>query len=375
MSKNEKTKKHNRRRIFSAKGEEIKRKRTLRFWLSSIVWVLFAITGGITALIFFTLYGILASQNVPFNAVLLIAAMTFSSILIGFLLAAIAPKFLLNRLTRISEGMREISKGNFKTRVHEADKADALSEFGELERSFNQMASELDSIEIFRNDFINNFSHEFKTPIVSLRGFARRLQSDDLSDEQRKEYIDIIVAESERLSNMSTNVLLLSKLETQQIVSDQTEFYLDEQIRSCILLLEKDWTDKNIELDIDLEPIKYKFNEEMLSHVFINLFSNSVKFTGNGGFISCSLKSRDESVIFEIKDNGIGMTEETRARIFEKFYQGDSSHSCKGNGIGLNIVNRVVALADGSIDVESEYGKGSKFTVTLPRTDIASPDE
>ncbi len=365
MSKNKKEKKRL-GRIFSAKGEEIKRKRTLRFWFSSIVWVLFSITGFVTAIIFFTLYGILASRAITVNAFLLIAAMTLSSILIGFLLAAFAPKFTFKRLTKISEGMREIARGNYKARVHEADKADALSEFGELERSFNQMASELDGLEIFRNDFINNFSHEFKTPIVSLRGFARQLQSDDLTEEQRKEYISIIISESERLANMSANVLLLTKLENQQIVSEQTEFDLDEQIRNCILLLEKEWTDKGIELDIELDQIKFTFNEEMLSHVFINLFSNAVKFTNVGGTISCKLYKKDSDVIFEISDNGIGMTAETRSRIFEKFYQGDTSHSGRGNGIGLNIVNRIITLAGGSIEVESNYGVGSRFTVTLP---------
>ena len=367
MKKTDTVKKRISRKIFSARGEEIKRKRTLRFWFSSIVWVIFAITGGTTAAIFFILYGILESQAISLNAFLLIAAMTLSSMLIGAVLATFAPKFTFKRLSRISEGMREISRGNFKTRVPEADKADALSEFGELERSFNQMARELDGLEIFKNDFINNFSHEFKTPIVSLRGFARQLQSGNLSDEQKKEYIDIIVTESERLAKMSQNVLLLSKLENQQIVSEQAEFDLDEQIRSCILLLEKEWTDKDIELDIDLSPVKYTFNEEMLSHVFINLFSNAVKFTRHGGLIACRLYEKDSSVIFEIEDNGIGMSEETKTRIFEKFYQGDTSHSGLGTGIGLNIAHRVVTLAGGEIAVESELGKGSKFTLTLPK--------
>ena len=357
-----------RRRIISAKGEEIKKKRTMRFWFSSIVWVLFAITGVTTALIFLVLYAILSFNEVRFNVFLLIAAMTLSSILIGFILAALAPKFVFKRISKISEGMIEIAHGNFKIRIPERDKGDAISEFGELERTFNQMAADLDGIEIFRNDFINNFSHEFKTPIVSLRGFARQLQSGELTEEQRREYIDIIVAESERLTNMSTNVLLLSKLENQQIVSEKTTFYLDEQIRNSILLLEKAWSDKNLELDIDLEAVRYTFNEEMLSHVWVNLFSNAIKFTDNGGRLGCRLTVRDNSIICTVSDSGIGMTEETMSRIFEKFYQGDTSHSGKGNGIGLNIVYRVITLANGSISVESEYGKGTTFTVTLPKT-------
>ncbi len=358
----------NPKRMMSIKGEEIKQKRTIRFWFSSFVLILFAITGGTTAIIFFTLYGILNLQGIYPNAFLLIAAMTISSIAIGAILAAIAPKFFLDRLTRISHGMREIAHGNFKARVPESDKGNALSEFGELERSFNQMASDLDGIEIFRNDFINNFSHEFKTPIVSIRGFARQLQSDRLDDETRKEYLEIILSESERLANMSSNILLLTKLENQQIVSEKTRFDLDEQIRNSILLLEKAWSEKNIELDFELESVKYVFNEEMLSHIWINLFSNAIKFTPDGGTVKCRLYLSDTSVICEISDNGIGMTDEVRERIFEKFYQGDRSHSVNGNGIGLNIVHRIIILANGSIKADSEPGVGSKFTVTLPIT-------
>lgn len=367
MSKKNKAKK-NSRRIFSAKGEEIKRKRTMRFWFSSIVWVLFAITGVTTALIFFVLYGILSFNEVRLNVFLLIAAMTLSSILIGFGLAALAPRFVFKRLTKISEGMTEIAHGNFKVRIPERDKADAISEFGELERTFNRMAADLDGIEIFRNDFINNFSHEFKTPIISLRGFARQLQMGELTEEQRQEYIDIIVTESEKLANMSTNVLLLSKLENQQIVSEKTEFYLDEQIRNALLLLEKSWGDKELELDIELDPIKYTFNEEMLSHVWVNLFSNAIKFTEKGGSIRCTLTDQSDVIVFTVSDSGVGMTKETQNRIFEKFYQGDTSHAGSGNGIGLNIVYRIVTLASGSISVESEFGKGATFTVTLPKS-------
>lgn len=354
------------RRILSIRGEEIKRKRTMRFWFSSIVWVLFAITALSTAAIFTVLSIILSVNDIALNAFLLIAATSISSLAIGFLLAALAPRFIFHRLTHISEGMREVARGNFKTRVKEGDKDGALSEFGELERTFNRMASDLESIEIFRNDFINNFSHEFKTPIVSLRGFARQLQSGNLTDEQEKEYIDIIVSESERLANMSNNVLLLSKLETQTIVADKTKFSLDEQIRNCILLLEKEWSDKNIELDIELDPIDYYFNEEMLSHVWINLFSNAIKFSSKGGTVSLRLFRRDNLILFEISDTGIGMSKETKDRIFEKFYQGDSSHATGGNGIGLNIVKRILTLANGSVTVESELNVGSKFTVALP---------
>ena len=352
--------------IFAATGEKIKTQRTMRFWFTAAIFILFAITGITTALIFLLLDLILSFSKIQIDAYLLVISMALACILIGAGLAALSGKYIMSRISRISHGMREVARGNFKERVPEKDKKNSPTEFGELERSFNQMASDLDGIEIFRNDFINNFSHEFKTPIVSIRGFARQLQSENLSEEQKNEYVNIIVSESERLVNMSSNVLLLSKLENQQIVSDKHELDLDEQIRRSILLLEKDWSEKEIDLDIDLDEIKINFNEEMLSHVWINLISNAIKFTEVGGRIEISLKEREGMAIFSIKDNGIGMSDEVKERIFEKFYHGDRSHTTSGNGIGLNIVQRIISLARGAIAVESSVGKGSTFTVTLP---------
>lgn len=354
------------RAILSLSGKRIKKINTLRTRFTFTVCVMFAITGVITALIFYVLSQFPFFEFFIENRILLITAICVSCIAIGTGISFATMKIWIGRITRISQAMRDIAKGNFKKRVPEEKETEVITELGDLERSFNQMASDLEGIEMFRNDFINNFSHEFKTPIVSIRGFARQLQSGNLNDEQRKEYIDIIVSESERLSTMSQNVLLLTKLENQSIVTEKSEFYLDEQIRNCILLLEKSWSEKDIELDIDLDEIEYEFNEEMLSHVWINLISNAIKFTPEGGKMRCSLKRIGNSVVFEIEDNGEGMSEEVKSRIFEKFYQGDSSHATKGNGIGLNIVQRIVTLAGGSISVESQIGNGSKFTVNIP---------
>ena len=346
--------------------ENIIKIRTLRFWFSCVVGLLLTVSAAITMVLFllFELFGLFEIMGT--GSIFLIVSLVVVCTAVGTVLAAVTSKYILKRISRIRDGMRQIAKGNFKVRVRESDNQRAPSEFGELERTFNQMASDLDGIEIFRNDFINNFSHEFKTPIVSIRGFARQLQSSNLSDEERREYLDIIVSESERLVNMSSNVLLLSKLENQQIVSDKTEFDLDEQIRRSILLLEKEWSEKDIELDISLDEISINFNEEMLSHLWINLISNAIKFTNRGGKIEISLTERDGAAIFSIKDNGIGMSDEIKERIFEKFYQGDTSHTASGNGIGLNIVQRIASLARGNIEVESKLGEGSKFTVTLP---------
>lgn len=354
------------RSLLSLSGKRIKRVNTLRMRFTFGVCVMFATTGILTALIFLGLSYFDFFDYLIENRWLLITAICLSCIVIGTGISFAMIKIWIGRITRISQAMRSIAKGNFKKRVPVKDETEVITEIGDLERSFNQMAADLESIEMFRNDFINNFSHEFKTPIVSIRGFARQLQSGNISEEQKKEYIDIIVTESERLATMSQNILLLTKLENQQIVAEKTEFYLDEQIRNCILLLEKSWSEKDIELDLDFDEIKYTFNEEMLSHVWINLISNAIKFTPEGGKITCRLQNSESGIVFEIEDTGEGMTEAVKARIFEKFYQGDSSHSTKGNGIGLNIVQRILTLAGGTITVESEIGKGSKFTVILP---------
>lgn len=352
--------------LLSLSGKRIKKLHTIRSRFGLLVLLLFGAAGIITALTFYLLQLFSFYDKIFNDGRVLVGAMALTFIFYGVIITGATLRVWFGRVTRITEGLRLIAKGDFTARVPENDKKEVVTELGDLEKTFNQMASDLQGIEMFRNDFINNFSHEFKTPIVSIRGFARQLQGGNLTEEQKKEYISIIISESERLSTMSQNVLLLTKLENQSIVTEKREFYLDEQIRSCILLLEKFWSEKNIELDIDLDEIKYTFNEEMLSHVWINLFSNAFKFTPDGGKITCTLKEYDGSVVFEIKDSGKGMTEEVKSRIFEKFYQGDASHSTMGNGIGLNIVQRIVTLAGGIITVESEPNNGSKFTVTLP---------
>ncbi len=346
----------------------IKMHKTMRFWFIGAVFLLISTASFLSATVFIVANAMLGLRPGREPFIYRTLFMAVLSIIFGTLLSTATSNMFIKKLKIVSDGMKEISRGNFKVRVEESDKDGAVTEFGEIERSFNQMAADLDGIEMFRNDFINNFSHEFKTPIVSIRGFAKQLKNEGLSEEERREYIDIIISESTRLSNMSSNILLLTKLENQTIVSEKTTFSLDEQVRASILLLEKEWTKKNIEFNLDnICDIQYNFNEEMLSQVWINLISNAIKFTPDSGLITISLSSTDSEIVFKIKDNGIGMSEETQLRIFEKFYQGDKSHNANGNGIGLNIASRIVTLAGGTIEVESEIGCGSEFTVALPR--------
>ena len=291
------------------------------------------------------------------------------SMVIGIVLSASLSRMMLKPVKQLSAATKQVAKGDFSVRV---ECEDADDEVAALMGSFNDMTRELGNNEMFKKDFINSFSHEFKTPIVSIRGFAKQLQRDDLSDEQRAEYVDIIVRESERLSNMSSNILLLTRLENQQIMPDITTYSLDEQLREAILLFEKQWGDKELELDIDLPDVDITANEEMLSHVWINIIGNAIKFSNNGGRlgVSCSLQRSGVQVV--VSDTGIGMDEATCARIFDKFYQGDTSgsaqpsHATEGNGLGLPLAKRIIELSRGSISVKSSPGEGAVFTITLP---------
>ena len=278
-------------------------------------------------------------------------------------LAASMGRSKLKPINDLVQAMRNVSQGDFSVRV---DDEGVTGDMGRLVSSFNDMASELGGLELFRKDFINNFSHEFKTPIVSIRGFAKQLERDDLTDAQRREYLGIIVSESDRLANMSGNVLLLSKLENQTIVTDQTTYRLDEQLRKCILLLEKQWSQKDLELDLELDELPFYGNEEMLQHVWVNLLGNAIKFSPAGGTLRVTLHREGGDAVAAVRDAGPGMDEATRRRIFEKFYQGDTAHAAEGNGLGLSLVKRIVDLCQGSVEVDSAPGEGSTFTVRLP---------
>ncbi len=292
-----------------------------------------------------------------------------SSTVIGTAISVFVSKHFLKPLDNLINSQKKVAKGDFSVKVT-APKGDTI--ITDLIKGFNSMTDELRGTEIFRSDFINNFSHEFKTPIVSIRGFARQLQKNNINEEQKQEYIDIIVSESDRLASMSSNILLLTKFENQQIVSNKTDFYLDEQIRKCILLTEKQWTKKNLALELELDEIKYYSNEEMLSHVWLNILGNAIKYTQQNGKIRIKCYDDSQYITVKISDNGIGMDDNTQKRIFDKFYQGDSSHKSAGNGLGLPLAKRVIDLCGGKISVKSQTGKGTLFTVKLPKSALPS---
>lgn len=296
-----------------------------------------------------------------------IIASVVSSIVIGTLLSFVAVNLFLKPLVELIKATKRVSEGDYTVQVDMgwAEKH-TVRELADLIKVFNEMTRELNSNAMFNRDFMASFSHEFKTPLVSIRGFARQLYDGYLTPEQQKEFSRIILEETEYLSEFSSNTLLLTSLETSDIVTGKTEFQLDEQLRTCMLRLESQWTEKNIDIDMELDDVKFTWNEQTLSHVWNNLFDNAVKFTPANGriFVSCH---REAGVItIRVRDNGCGIPQKALPHIFEKFYQADASHSTKGNGLGLPLAKKIVEQCGGRIGVQSEPGKGTEFTVILP---------
>ncbi|MGN0649922.1 MAG: ATP-binding protein [Oscillospiraceae bacterium] len=290
-----------------------------------------------------------------------------SSIIIGSLLAIIAGNIFLRPLAALIRETKKAASGDFSAHVDIGwSEKHTVREVYELIEAFNGMTSELAGIEMFRKDFISNFSHEFKTPLVSIRGFAKQFRDGGLTPEQQREFAQIILDETEYLSVLSANTLLLTNLENRDIVTERELFSLDEQLRSCMLMLEPQWSAKDIELDMDLESVEYFWNEQTLAHVWANLFDNAVKFTPNGGSIRVVCKKEGGGVIVTVSDSGKGISPEALPHIFEKFYQADSSHATNGNGLGLALVYRIIQLAGGTITAESPESGGAVFTVRLP---------
>lgn len=288
------------------------------------------------------------------------------SLPVGCLFAVFMSRNPMRPIREMMDGMDRLAGGDLHTRIEPGPIMSNYPHFVALTQSFNKMAEQLDHTEVLRSDFINNFSHEFKTPIVSIAGFAKLLRRGDLTPEQQEEYLSIIEEESLRLSYMATNVLNLTKIENQAILTDTSTYNLSEQLRSCVLLLEDEWTRKDLEPVLDFDEFYITANEEQMKQVFINLIDNAVKFSPEGGEIRIDIHQDQKTTRISVSNPGPEIAPEIREKIFRKFYQADESHASVGNGIGLAIVKRVVALHKGSVHVDSDAGL-TTFTVILPR--------
>ena len=283
-------------------------------------------------------------------------------LLIGILVTSQLSKYFFNPIKKLRVAMDKVADGDFSVRLEEKSSS---KEIMEIYTGFNLMAHELSSTEILQTDFVSNVSHEFKTPINAIEGYSTLLQGSENLDDEQKEYIEKILFNTQRLSSLVGSILLLSKLENQQIPTNQTEYRLDEQIRQSVVALESAWVQKDIELDVELDRVSYLGNEQMMRHVWDNLISNAVKFSPQGGTVKLCLSQKARKLTFTIEDQGPGLSEDAQKHIFDKFYQEDSSHKQEGSGLGLALVKRILTIEKGQITAENIHEGGCRFTVTL----------
>lgn len=344
-----------------------KRNKTRSRMLLTFTAFVFFIMVATTALVVCVFAALFASGLLSFrpglSPLIVLIILFLPSVVISTVATALLSRHPLKPLSKLLGAITAIADGDFTVRL---DEQQHHLGFADVAKAFNKMAEELQNIETLRSDFISSFSHEFKTPIVSLKGFAKLLKKGGLTPEEEGEYIDIIIAESERLTRLAENTLTLSKLENQSIVVDKKEFALDEQLRQCILLTATSWEKKNIRMTVDLPAVTYYGSEALLQQVWLNILSNAVRFTPEGGEIAVALKEGTETLAVSVTDSGAGMDEETAKRVFDKFYQGDASRTGDGNGLGLAIAARIVRIAEGSIQLKTAPNAGSTFTVLLP---------
>ncbi len=286
----------------------------------------------------------------------------FTVVIVTMIVAAVSRK-AVSPVVELSNATKQIASGNFDITINYAGRKD---EFGQLTRNFKLMAQELKTNEYLAKDFISNVSHEFRTPLAIISGYTKLLDSDRITKEERRDYTLKIQSETERLTKLVSNILSLSRIENRKIQEQPKLFSLDEQIRRAVLTLEPQWRAKGIQLNVDMPEINFLGNEDLLAQVWGNLLSNAVKFTGEKGAISVRLRSDERTIAVEIADSGIGMDAATMERAFERFYQGESSRTGQGNGLGLALVKQILDLLGGSISIDSEPGAGSLFTVTIP---------
>lgn len=340
-----------------------KNKINITFKLTLFIFIIMIFSSFITLLISFILLEIFKLNfNIVRNPLFFLMSFLLASTLISSILTILGSKKSLKSFNIFLNGLNRVGKGDFNVQLD----IENTKDIHKIYSTFNKMVRELNSIETLRSDFIQSFSHEFKTPIVSIRGFAKLAQDPKLSEQERNEYLNIIISESNRLVLLSNNTLMLTKLESQEFVIENKIFSLDEQIRQCILILQNEWESKNINLNINLEEILFLGNEELLQQLWINLINNAIKFTSENGEIVISSVKSNNNVITTITDNGMGMSEETLKHIFDKFYQGDSSRKMNGNGLGLSIAKRIVSLCGGTIEVHSKIDVGSTFVIIIP---------
>lgn len=293
----------------------------------------------------------------------IILSMLGASVIVGTFIAVIISKYFLRPINTLSSAMKRVASGDFSIKLNE----DVTMNFvRQLNSDFNHMVHELGAVETLRNDFVSNVSHEFKTPLAAIEGYAVLLQDENLSAELQREYTERILFGSRRLSTLVANILAISKLDNETIPLPHAVYRIDEQIRRNILSLEPKWSSKSIEFELNMENTELDGIETLMNHVFINLFDNAIKFSPENGTIYVSLLKNDNELNFSIANSGPTISDETMKHLFEKFYQGDTSHKSEGNGLGLTLVKKIVNLHGGSISVKNTSDGLVEFNVIIP---------
>ena len=285
------------------------------------------------------------------------------SVVVGGAITKFISRSFIDPITQLGKAMKEVANGNFQVT---AQCRSRLKEVNDIYASFNLMVKELGATETLQTDFISNVSHEYKTPINAIEGYASLLQDHQQSQAEQDAYIEKILFNTHRLSTLTGNILLLSKINNQSIHPQRTVFRLDEQVRQAIVALEQKWTEKDIDFDVELDKISYSGYESLLIHVWSNLIDNAIKFDPHGGMIALRLRQEDGFAVFTIDDNGPGVAPEDQERVFHKFYQSDSSRVMDGNGLGLPLVKKIVEFSGGTVTLENLPEAGCRFTVRLP---------
>ena len=333
----------------------------MRTYYLLIIFVVVVISFAAVAGALYLLQRLNVIHNLNFSTLL---GLLFVSAIAGGLVTFFIGRRLLAPMVKLSNASKEVARGNFRITVEDGSK---LEEVQTTFRNFNAMVRELDSISTLSNDFVANVSHEFKTPLTAIEGYAMLLQDSALSQAEREEYLNKILLNIHRLSTLVGNILMLSKIESKSLSEQSVVFRLDEQIRQAVVALEPQWTEKNIGFDAVLDPVSITGCESLLGQVWTNLIGNAIKFSEPGQEIGIRLLEQTECVVVSVTDHGCGMTPEVQKHIFEKFYQGDSSRKSLGNGLGLALVKRIVELSQGVVEVESAPQQGATFRVILPK--------
>ena len=353
-------------------GEERRQRLTLTIIITYFVFLALTISMLILIGVAMVLmrHGVLSSLIGPLGLMSFVIILILASNVVGAVVSFLFIRLSMVPINSLIDGLDGLTSGKYDTRMEPKTKWEKwlykLHVVATLAESFNALAVELENTELLRSDFINNFSHEFKTPIVSIAGYAKLLKRGNLSEEQRLEYLGIIEEESLRLSSMATNVLNLTKVENQTILINQEEYNLSEQLRTCVLLLEAKWAKKGLEPDLRFDEIQINGSEELLKQVWINLLDNAIKFAPEGSIFGITASTTPQGVVVCVENEGSKIPEYALPKIFNKFYQADESHAVMGNGIGLAIVKRIIDLHAGHVEVLSQEGK-IIFKVYLPK--------